>query len=319
MKIPDLKLDRFLGKQASQSDNTKDAVYAGANQVPKVKDNTYRKIGQGNRGNEEDDGAPNVLTGTVITSCFIQTSALPSRIEMEGNNLTFYDDTYMKGGRVLGDTSLFIFTHDLNSGEGFIMEKRASIYETYDNILSWYATPAKDGMRNNMFIGRNGSLELFEETSHLSHISFHVNYDSGLISSDWRNNGVFNVSYSEDSVLASTRVLIAAGRSSELFQEPSLTGSSVFISGFDGGFIGIASSIIPLLPGSDLGDATNRFGVVYADSFNMGGLSWTSGAGSPEGSVVAPIGSLYSRTSGGALTTLYVKTSGSGNTGWTAK
>lgn len=43
------------------------------------------------------------------------------------------------------------------------------------------------------------------------------------------------------------------------------------------------------------------------------------GLGSPEGVVTAPIGSRYCRTDGGASTTLYVKTSGTGNTGWTAK
>lgn len=46
---------------------------------------------------------------------------------------------------------------------------------------------------------------------------------------------------------------------------------------------------------------------------------WTSGAGSPEGVVTAPVGSLYTNRSGSTSTTLYVKTSGSGNTGWTAK
>jgi hypothetical protein len=50
-----------------------------------------------------------------------------------------------------------------------------------------------------------------------------------------------------------------------------------------------------------------------------GGITWTSGAGSPEGVVTAPIGSLYSRSDGGALTSLYVKQSGSGNTGWAGK
>jgi hypothetical protein len=50
-----------------------------------------------------------------------------------------------------------------------------------------------------------------------------------------------------------------------------------------------------------------------------GGITWTSGAGSPEGVVTAPVGSLYSRSNGGALTSLYVKESGSGNTGWVGK
>ena len=50
-----------------------------------------------------------------------------------------------------------------------------------------------------------------------------------------------------------------------------------------------------------------------------GGITWTSGAGSPEGVVTAPIGSLYSRSDGGVLTSFYVKQSGTGNTGWAAK
>jgi len=49
------------------------------------------------------------------------------------------------------------------------------------------------------------------------------------------------------------------------------------------------------------------------------GPTWSSGTGDPESVVTAPQGSLFSRTDGGASTTLYVKTSGAGNTGWTAK
>ena len=61
--------------------------------------------------------------------------------------------------------------------------------------------------------------------------------------------------------------------------------------------------------------------VIEGASFRQGGSgpTWTSGSGSPEGAVTAPVGSLFSRTDGGAGTTLYVKESGSGNTGWAAK
>lgn len=45
----------------------------------------------------------------------------------------------------------------------------------------------------------------------------------------------------------------------------------------------------------------------------------TSGSGSPEGVVTATIGSRFSRTDGGASTSLYVKESGAGNTGWVSK
>ena len=42
------------------------------------------------------------------------------------------------------------------------------------------------------------------------------------------------------------------------------------------------------------------------------------GTATPEGAITANIGSLYMRTDGGTSTTLYVKESGTGNTGWTA-
>lgn len=44
-----------------------------------------------------------------------------------------------------------------------------------------------------------------------------------------------------------------------------------------------------------------------------------SGEGSPEGTVTAPPGTLYTSTAGGTGITLYVKESGTGNTGWVAK
>jgi hypothetical protein len=46
---------------------------------------------------------------------------------------------------------------------------------------------------------------------------------------------------------------------------------------------------------------------------------WYSGAGTPEGSIKAYIGSIYVNTTGGTGTTFYIKESGTGNTGWVAK
>ena len=43
------------------------------------------------------------------------------------------------------------------------------------------------------------------------------------------------------------------------------------------------------------------------------------GAGSPEGAVTAPAGAIYHNTSGGAATSVYVKETGAGNTGWVGK
>jgi hypothetical protein len=70
-----------------------------------------------------------------------------------------------------------------------------------------------------------------------------------------------------------------------------------------------------------LGWTGGRVSKAYITSVYIGdGTAFiTSGTGSPEGAVTAPVGSLYTRTDGGVSTTLYVKTSGTGNTGWTAK
>jgi hypothetical protein len=48
------------------------------------------------------------------------------------------------------------------------------------------------------------------------------------------------------------------------------------------------------------------------------GQTLTGGTGSPEGVITAPVGSLYLRTDGTSITTLYQKATGAGNTGWVA-
>lgn len=51
----------------------------------------------------------------------------------------------------------------------------------------------------------------------------------------------------------------------------------------------------------------------------IGGSAINTGVGSPETVVVGNVGDLYLRQDGGAATTLYVKESGLGNTGWIPK
>ena len=70
-----------------------------------------------------------------------------------------------------------------------------------------------------------------------------------------------------------------------------------------------------------LGSASFRWSDGYVTTVRTGDGTTivTSGTGTPEGVVTAAIGSMYSDTSGGAGTTLYIKESGTGNTGWVAK
>jgi hypothetical protein len=51
----------------------------------------------------------------------------------------------------------------------------------------------------------------------------------------------------------------------------------------------------------------------------LGGLTIATGTGSPEAALIAPVGSLFLRSDGGSATCLYVKETGTGNTGWIGK
>lgn len=84
-------------------------------------------------------------------------------------------------------------------------------------------------------------------------------------------------------------------------------------------------SATALRPATDnekgLGDSTRRFSTSYVvKRFYEPGIFDSYGLGSPEGVVVASVGSTYRRTNGTAGETFYVKESGFGtNTGWVAK
>ena len=66
------------------------------------------------------------------------------------------------------------------------------------------------------------------------------------------------------------------------------------------------------------GTTTARFMATRLE-IDGGNAAIITGNGSPEGVVVAPVGSLYLRKDGGAGTSLYVKETGAGNTGWAGK
>lgn len=79
-------------------------------------------------------------------------------------------------------------------------------------------------------------------------------------------------------------------------------------------------------------DASNNVGIGTTPSYKLdvsgtsnattlsvaGAVTLRTGSGSPEGVVTATVGSQYFRTDGSVGTTLYIKQTGSGNTGWTA-
>ena len=70
----------------------------------------------------------------------------------------------------------------------------------------------------------------------------------------------------------------------------------------------------------DLGAASYRYRASYSSKYMFTAtVGAFHGSGSPEGAVVAGVGSTYHRTDGNAGTCFYVKESGTGNVGWVAK
>ena len=62
-----------------------------------------------------------------------------------------------------------------------------------------------------------------------------------------------------------------------------------------------------------------NYGLKLVLQDGTGTVTIKQGSGTPEGALAANVGSLYLRTDGGAGSTLYIKESGTGNTGWVAK
>lgn len=81
----------------------------------------------------------------------------------------------------------------------------------------------------------------------------------------------------------------------------------------------ISGSGVPIPPANGGGvDQMNLGSLTLASGevISLNGVIIKPGSGSPEGVFAAPVGSVYLRTNGGTDTTLYVKETGAGTTGW---
>jgi hypothetical protein len=85
-------------------------------------------------------------------------------------------------------------------------------------------------------------------------------------------------------------------------------------------FNGANGDFYPLTAGDQLGTASKpwKLNATHID-FPVAGPQIFVGTGTPESAQAAGVGSIFLRSDGGASTTLYVKQSGTGNTGWVGK
>lgn len=142
------------------------------------------------------------------------------------------------------------------------------------------------------------------------------------------NNGGFTARFENTASTTAAGISLANTNGSVDFVKDTTSGGVWRIDGVNVAKID-ASNIRPTSSGGiGLGSATLPFGPVRSTQGIYGELRLNSSVngpviiactGTPEGAVTGPVGSLALRLDGGASTTLYVKQSGTGNTGWVAK
>jgi hypothetical protein len=91
-------------------------------------------------------------------------------------------------------------------------------------------------------------------------------------------------------------------------------GVTTLISDCTASFGNAAATASPIVGCLELSSVNPATGILTLNSASI-----LAGSGSPEGVVTAPAGSLYLCTDGGVGGSIFVKESGTGNTGWTAK
>jgi hypothetical protein len=96
-----------------------------------------------------------------------------------------------------------------------------------------------------------------------------------------------------------------------VFFTPSFGGT-----GFDSGIVRDSAGVTKSVSSTTGTLAAHKVSQLFVGS---GGITVSTGSGTPEGAVTAPVGSIFLRSDGGASTTFYVKQTGTGNTGWAAK
>ena len=156
MDLQALKLNRF-GYKASQASGT------ASSQMLAVNNRGIVTLPADNIKESKDNSknARQIITGTVITSCFIQTSALPNRVEMSGNDMRLYDDSDGGTGAINGDTASIRFIRSDKQPGDLVIQKRHGVNDDRENVFEvFYAEAAAGSQRNYIFIGRQGDSSL---------------------------------------------------------------------------------------------------------------------------------------------------------------
>jgi len=187
MQLDQLGMNRWGYKEVKNGEN---------NSSPSVLDmsnnSEYQKFRQKN--NQDPFSSDNVVTGTVIRSCFIITSDFPAHAEISGNDIIFFDDSKGGDGNVTGDTVTLIFRRADQKPGDFIIQKRHGKDDDLDNVMEMFYKAGSFAKQNYLFIGRQGN----DQNYNTNYIEINANFNSQSPSVD--SNGKFIVVVDKDGV-----------------------------------------------------------------------------------------------------------------------
>lgn len=237
------------------------------------------------------------FTNTYVTGCTNEAVDLPNRSYAPSNIVFTGLTAQYSGGSTatvhIDDGNVILF-------DGLYLEANTATNNVY------VSTNAKGVTFNNVMhnlVSPTGTASRVITANAAKNFTVNgVTNIGGTVESLVRIEGTLPLSNIESLFVASGSVSVG------LLDDQSTRKATTFIDGLD---TKLVSTTITTL-------TSNPF-LTFSDSASSASCQLRSGTGSPEGAVTAKVGSIFLRTDGGANTTLYVKESGTGNTGWAAK
>ncbi len=237
------------------------------------------------------------FTNTYVTGCTNEAVDLPNRSSAPSNIVFTGLTAQYSGGSTatvhIDDGNVILF-------DGLYLEANTATNNVY------VSTNAKGVTFNNVMhnlVSPTGTASRVITANAVKNFTVNgVTNIGGAVESLVRIEGALPLSNIESLFVANGSVSVG------LLDDQSTRKATTFIDGLD---TKLVSTTITTL-------TSNPF-LTFSDSASSASCQLNSGTGSPEGAVTANVGSIFLRTDGGANTTLYVKESGTGNTGWAAK
>lgn len=266
-----------------------------------------------------------VVTVTLAVAVSETLFRVKDSINLTGVNEAGYNGTW-KVESILGNTLTFKSPTAVTSpATGTIVVNYANSNLQFDNVLvdnpsidSIEITKSDNIQFNNLTVKSNSNgygIEVQDSKNiAINNSTFYDTFRQAVYLQDCENAVVDNVNVFN----CKTKTDTASDRGAVLFYQ--VKGISVTnVKGTSPSSWFIAQSLTETTPSSGYVKNNRRIDAVNNDQTAVGVHYEHTDTGTPEGNITAGVGAIYYRQDGGSGTILYIKESGTGNTGWVAK